>query len=269
MENYSKFINENYNKHFKWNGYIDYTLLDNNASDDDIIKLCEKADKFGVKSVCVMPKHVKIAATTLEKSKVLVCTVISFPEGTNNLEQKIGETYKTLKDGADEVDMVLNYPILQGIEIPEINDIPINKIKKSFSTNKEFQFLISEVSELVDICHTVKNKEKDPVILKVIVESGALTEEQTKLATIICIDSGADFIKTSTGKISVGAEANKIKVMKDVINDLHSKMKIKASGGVRTENQIETFEQLGTNRFGMGWQSVDLLNGLDANGTGY
>ena len=116
MKNYKKFINsinENVNNMDKYNPMIDYTLLDNDASDEDIIELCEKAQDFGVKSVCVMPKHVSIAAEILADSDVLVCTVISFPEGVYTLEHKESETKETIKDGADEVDMVINYKFLK------------------------------------------------------------------------------------------------------------------------------------------------------------
>ena len=90
-------------------GKIDYTLLAPSATEDQIVELCEKAKVLGVKSVCVLPKMVKVAAEALEDSDVLVCTVISFPEGTNTPEQKLSETKMVIADGADEVDMVLNY----------------------------------------------------------------------------------------------------------------------------------------------------------------
>jgi len=234
---------------FKYNHMIDYTLLDNNVSDQDIIDLCEKADRYGVKSVCVMPKYVKIASSYLENSDVLVCTVVDFPDGNNKVISKIEETIRVIEDGADEVDMVLNYNMLK-------NDGDKNELTK-------------EVSSLVNICHNNLNKKGQKVILKVIVESGILDEKQTELATIICDYANADFIKTSTGKVGIGAEYNKVKVMRDVIDRNNSKMEIKASGDVRTLEQIEKFINMGVSRFGMGFGSVDKLNGLDSKNTEY
>ena len=144
---------------FQYNDMIDYTLLEESATDQDIIELCEKADMLGVKSVCVLPKHVALAAKQLENSKVLVCTVVSFPEGTNTIKQKISETNQVISNGADEVDMVLNYHELQGKD-----------------HLYEVDCLVEEVSSLVDICHSSKNKNGESIILKVIVESGVLTE---------------------------------------------------------------------------------------------
>jgi deoxyribose-phosphate aldolase len=223
---------------------IDYTLLEESATDQDIIELCEKANMFGVKSVCVLPKHVALATKQLENSKVLVCTVISFPEGTNTIKQKISETNQVISNGADEVDMVLNYHELQGKD-----------------HLYEVDYLVEEVSTLVDICHSSKNKNGEPIILKVIVESGVLTEGETKIATDICLEAEADFIKTSTGKLSVGAELNKIKVMYDTIKNVNSDMRIKASGGVRTTEQINSMLGM-VDRFGMGYAAVDKLNNL-------
>jgi deoxyribose-phosphate aldolase len=223
---------------------IDYTLLEESATDQDIIELCEKANMFGVKSVCVLPKNVSLATKQLENSKVLVCTVISFPEGTNTIKQKISETNQVISNGADEVDMVLNYHELQGKD-----------------HLYEVDYLVEEVSTLVDICHSSKNKNGEPIILKVIVESGVLTEGETKIATDICLEAEADFIKTSTGKVSIGAELNKIKVMYDTIKNVNSDMRIKASGGVRTTEQINSMLGM-VDRFGMGYVAVDKLNNL-------
>ena len=234
---------------FQYNDMIDYTLLEESATDQDIIELCEKANMLSVKSVCVLPKHVALSAKQLENSKVLVCTVISFPEGTNTIKQKISETNQVISNGADEVDMVLNYHELQGKD-----------------HLYEVDYLVEEVSSLVDICHSSKNKNGESIILKVIVESGVLTEGETKIATDICLEADADFIKTSTGKVSVGAELNKIKVMYDTIKNVNSDMRIKASGGVRTAEQINSMLDM-VDRFGMGYAAVDKLNNLTVDNT--
>ncbi len=242
IKKYIQFIKES--TMFQYNNMIDYTLLEESATDQDIIELCEKANMFGVKSVCVLPKHVSLATKQLENSKVLVCTVISFPEGKNTIKQKISETNQVISNGADEVDVVLNYHELQGKD-----------------HLYEVDYLVEEVSTLVDICHSSKNKNGELIILKVIVESGVLTEGETKIATDICLEAEADFIKTSTGKLSVGAELNKIKVMYDTIKNVNSDMRIKASGGVRTTEQINSMLGM-VDRFGMGYAAVDKLNNL-------
>ena len=268
LGNYDEMMNDPLTEHQKkmeqYNPMIDYTLLNNDIPDDDIVELCEKAKKFEVKSVCVMPKYVRVAAKELKDSDVLVCTVISFPEGTNSLEQKEKETHQVITDGADEVDMVLDYQKLLA-----------NWDEEKYPTEMEHGLPIqiedelgTEVSALVDICHSAKNKENESVILKVIVESGNLTVEQTVFTTEICITAGVDFIKTSTGKVTIGAELDKIESMYNTIQDKDSDMKIKASGGVRDMNDLTTFGQY-VDRFGMGFGSVDTLNGLESDSEGY
>jgi len=236
-EYYNK-INESYDKMANINSMIDYTQLDPSATEDMIIELCKNADELGVKSVCVLPKMVSTAAEALADSKVLVCTVVSFPEGTDTPEQKLAECKQVIGDGADEVDMVITYSLL--------------------SDEENYAMLVEEVEALVDICHINRNKNGGFVILKVIVESGLLKEEETALATNICIEAGADFIKTSTGKVSVGAEVDKVKIMKDIINKEGSIMKIKASGGIRTISDVEKFLPY-VDRLGIGFAAVDEL----------
>lgn len=261
-EYYNK-INESYNKMANINSMIDYTQLDPTATDDMIIDLCKKADELGVKSVCVLPKMVSLAAEELADSNVLVCTVVSFPEGTDTPEQKLAECKQVIADGADEVDMVLNYPLIietsngfRNEEGKEVTFLP------PYSSPIELK-LINEVEALVDICHMNRNKNGGFVVLKVIVESGLLNEEETELATNICIEAGADFIKTSTGKVSVGAEVDKVKIMRDIINKEGSIMKIKASGGIRTISDVEKFLPY-VDRLGIGFAAVDKMNGIDS-----
>lgn len=249
IKKYLEFIKENISgqKLTDINSMIDYTLLEESSTEEEIIELCSKADRLKVKSVCVLPKMVRTASEALKNSSVLVCTVISFPQGSNSVDQKISETKSVISNGADEVDMVLNYHLL--LDKNEDND----------------DILYNEVSSLVHICHDSRNKNGQPVILKVIVESGALSEDQTKEATKICLKCDADFIKTSTGKITVGAELNKIQAMYNTIRESGKSMKIKASGGVRDMNQINQFMPY-VDRFGMGFGSVDKINNLIPNG---
>ena len=269
IKNYIQFIKEN--TMFQYNDMIDYTLLEESATDQDIIELCEKANMLSVKSVCVLPKHVALAAKQLENSKVLVCTVVSFPNGTDSSSQKLDETKKVISDGADEVDMVLNYKLLKELYAKELD---INKPEGEDKWNETInQLTFDDVSPLVEECHSNTNKDGEPIILKVIVESGLLSDYETEEATHICMEAGADFIKTSTGKVPVGAEMNKIKIMYDTIKEYaltyginESDMKIKASGGVRTAEQINSMLGI-VDRFGMGYAAVDKLNNLTVDNT--
>lgn len=235
---------------------IDYTMLSPEATEEDIIGLCERAKDYDVATVCVLPKMVTVAKNELNDSTIGITTVISFPEGTDSAESKMSECRQAIDDGTDDIDMVLNYQQLKD----EWNDDAKNggdlEIYKS-------QMLVDEVKALVDICHS-NNK-----ILKVIVESGLLTEKQTEVATIICLKAGADFIKTSTGMISgPGAELDKIKIFYDTIKENDSDMLIKASGGIRTIEDIIKFSPY-VDRFGVGSGSVDNMMGNSVEESSY
>ena len=211
----------------------DYTLLDTSASDKEIIDLCEKAKKLNCFSVCIQPEKVKLAKQILRLSKVSVCTVISFPSGENTIEEKVLETIEAIQNGTDEIDVVINY-----------------KIKNNET------YLIEELNTLRKLCHANFNKSGQPITLKVIVESGIHTLEETAFFTKICIQTKVDFIKTSTGKVTIGAELDKVKVMHHEIQVANSTLKIKASGGLREIVQIETFLPY-VQRLGIGHQTVD------------
>jgi len=257
---YGKFLNKlNESATFQQNSdlvnKVDYTLLSPSATEDQILELCEKATNLGVKSVCVLPKMVSVAAEALSDSPVLVCTVISFPHGTDTTEQKLTETKKAIADGADECDMVLNYTDLKRM----VSNIP--------DGHDNLDNLINDVSTLVDECHNHTNKDGDEVVLKVIVESGLLDEDETEEATHICLDAGADFIKTSTGMVAVGAELDKVQIMRNIIDEEGSDMKIKASGAIRTMSDIQKFAPY-VDRFGVGFAAVDTIFGGQEKTTG-
>lgn len=212
---------------------IDYTLLDPVASEQEILDLCAKAIKLKVASVCITPDKVKIAKQALENSSVLVCTVVSFPSGENSIEEKVIETTQAILHGADEIDVVINY----------------KKIADE-------SYLLEELNTLHELCQVHKNKAGNPITLKVIVESGLHTLAETTFFTNVCIQTNVDFIKTSTGKVAVGAELEKVKVMHEAIQRATSTLKIKASGGLRDMQQIETFLPY-VHRLGIGHQTVD------------
>lgn len=212
---------------------IDYTLLDPAASEQEILDLCAKAIKLQVASVCITPDKVRIAKQELENSNVLVCTVVSFPHGENSIEEKALETTQAILHGADEIDVVIHY----------------KKIADK-------AYLTKELETLVEVCHAHRSKLQKPITLKVIVESGLHTIAETAFFTNVCIQTNVDFIKTSTGKVAVGAELEKVKVMHEAIQQATSTLKIKASGGLRDMQQIETFLPY-VQRLGIGHQTVD------------
>ncbi len=220
------------------NSLIDYTLLDLNATKMDLISLCLKAIKLGVASVCVYPKHVPIVSELLKGTNVLTCSVISFPKGNNTVEEKMRETEEAIINGADEIDLVLNYHLIADLD-----------------------YLKSELLAIVNCCTNIHSKIGQSITLKVIVESGLLSLEETGIVTQLCIDTKVDFIKTSTGKASVGAELSKVKMMYETIVSSNSNLKIKASGGIRTLEDISQYLPY-VNRLGIGYQSVDLLCGI-------
>ncbi len=212
---------------------IDYTLLDPAASEQEILDLCAKAIKLKVASVCITPDKVQIAKQALENTSVLVCTVVSFPTGENSIVEKVNETTQAILHGADEIDVVINY----------------KKIADE-------SYLLEELKTLRELCHAHTNKLGQPITLKVIVESGLHTIAETAFFTNLCIQTNVDFIKTSTGKVALGAELEKVKVMHEAIQRATSPLKIKASGGLRDMAQIETYLPY-VQRLGIGHQTVD------------
>lgn len=250
---YNNFINENNSlingvpieEIKKFNSITDYTELNPTATEDNILEITEKARMIEPKSICILPKMVRYSNGQLKDPNILICTVISFPGGTNMLEEKYNETKKALDDGADEIDMVLNYQLL----LEKWNSETLNVDE---NTHK---YLLDDIKQLSKLCHD------NNAILKVIVESGKLDISQTKYATQLCIDANADFIKTSTGKVDIGAELDKVKAMREIITENGSNLFIKASGGIRTIDDLRKFSPY-VDRFGIGYGSVDKINGL-------
>jgi len=197
----------------KYNNLIDFTILNDQASVDQIKEYCDIAKQYKFASVCVKPDNILYAKSFLEDSNVKVCTVISFPKGTDSTIEKIKECTKALSDGADEVDVVMNYTKLLKKEEDAVEDIT------------------TELRELTELTHS------EGKIIKVIIESGILTFDQIRTVCECCVEAGVDFVKTSTGYAKVGAELDKVKFMRKILPDY---IKIKASGGIRT---IETIEE--------------------------
>lgn len=213
------------------NKYIDHTLLKPTATKEAIITLCSEAKDHEFFSVCVNSCYVKLAAKTLKKSNVKVCSVIGFPLGAMSTKAKVCETKKALKDGADEIDMVLNVGWL-----------------KSKDYNKVFK----------DIKAVKKVMPKKT--LKVILETCFLDSDEITKASELALKAKADFIKTSTGFGTGGATPEAVKLMKTVAGD---KMKIKASGGIRDAKTAQQYIDLGVERLGTS-SGIAIVNGTQS-----
>ncbi len=202
----------------KYNKLIDHTLLKQDASPEQIVKLCEEAKEFDFMSVCVNPAYVPLAANCLEGSDVKVCTVIGFPLGMNLTKTKVEEAELCIKQGADEIDMVINVGMLKAGHDDYV---------------KEEIRLLKEVA--------------GSRILKVIIETCLLTDEEKVRACQLSKEAGADFVKTSTGFSTGGATAHDVALMRATVGP---DMGVKASGGVRTHEDLIAMVEAGANRIG-------------------
>lgn len=213
----------------KLNKYIDHTLLKPTATKQDIIQLCEEAKQYKFFSVCVNSCHVKLAKEQLTDSDVKVCSVVGFPLGAMSTEAKFFEAKQALKDGADEIDMVINIGLLKSMDFDAVWK-DIEAIKKLMPNH----------------------------VLKVILETCYLEELEIIKASELAIQSGADFIKTSTGFGSGGATLHDVKLMKIVAE--HCNTKIKASGGIRDYETAMEYINLGVERLGVS-SGIAIMNG--------
>ncbi len=199
---------------------IDHTLLKPEAAQADVARLCEEARKFEFASVCVNPHWVRLACELLAGSTVRVCTVVGFPLGANEAQTKIAEADLALSRGAKELDMVQNVGALR---------------------SRDFHLVHKEIADLADIAHSFG------AILKVILETCLLTQEQKIAASRLAADAQADFVKTSTGFSTGGATVEDVRLMRSTVGD---KMGVKASGGVRTLDALRQMVLAGANRIG-------------------
>ena len=198
--------------------YIDYTLLKATATPADIEKLCKEALEYGFYSVCVNSGYVPLVAEQLKGSKVNVCTVVGFPLGAMSTQAKLYETSVALSQGAQEIDMVLNVGL----------------------------FLSGNVAKVLDEIALLKQETGDRV-LKVIIETCYLNDEQKRLASQVCVDAGADFVKTSTGFGTGGATLADVQLIREIVGN---RAKIKASGGIRDKQTALQYISLGVDRIG-------------------
>ena len=196
---------------------VDHTLLSQGATWNEIKEICDDAVQYGCASVCILPSYVKKAKEYL-KDKMKICTVIGFPNGYNTTSVKCFEAEDAVKNGADEIDMVINIGWLK---------------------DKKYEKLLSEIKAVKESCQGKT--------LKVIIETCLLTEEEKVKMCEIISDSGADFIKTSTGFSTGGATREDIKLFK---KNIKNGLKIKAAGGIASLKDAEDMVALGAERLG-------------------
>lgn len=208
--------------------YIDHTNLKVDATMEDIEKLCREAAQYHFASVCVHPYYVPFAKKILEKTTVAVGTVVGFPLGMNTKEVKVYEAIEAVNEGADEIDMVINIGALK---------------------DKDYEYVKEEIEEVRDAI--------DGKVLKVIIETSALTKEEIIKMTEMCNETYVHFIKTSTGFGSAGAKEEDIKTIMEHKNEI---LEVKASGGIRTEEDIKNFIKLGVSRIGTS-SAIEIMKG--------
>ena len=198
--------------------YIDHTLLKPSATTENIIQLCKEAKKYNFFAVCVNESFVGLAKRELANSNIKIVAVVGFPLGATSPSIKVLETKTCINNGADEIDMVINVGMLK---------------------SKDFKYVENEIL-------AVKNEVGNRV-LKVIIETCYLTNEEKKTACKLAMNAGADFVKTSTGFGSNGATTIDILLMKEVVNE---QLKIKASGGISDKETALNFISMGVSRIG-------------------
>ena len=200
--------------------YIDHTLLKPTATISEIEKLCQEAIEYGFAAVCVPPLYVKKSKEFLSGSNVKLATVIGFPFGYSAIEAKVAEIVLAIVDGADELDFVVN----------------ISAIK-----NGDWEFLANEINTVMPI---INNKEK---VIKVIIESGILTDDEIIKCCDIYGAAGVDYVKTSTGYAEKGASIYAVDLIRTHLAD---SIKIKASGGIKSFSFAKELLNAGANRLG-------------------
>lgn len=212
---------------------IDHTLLKQDATKEQVEKICAEAKEYTFASVCVNPTWVKISAELLTGTPVKVCTVIGFPLGASTPETKAFETTDAINNGAGEIDMVLNVGALKSQDL--------DLVKRDIEA--------------------VVNAAKGKAIVKVILETCLLTKEEIKVASKLSKDAGADFVKTSTGFSTGGATFEDVALMREVVGP---DLGVKASGGVRSLEDVQKMIEAGATRIGAS-SGVQIMQGLTSN----
>lgn len=202
----------------KYNKYIDHTNLKQDATSADIEKLIEEAKTYDFMSVCINPYYVPFAAKLLQDSDVKVCTVIGFPLGATSTASKAFEAAEAIRQGADEVDMVINVGALKA---------------------HDDEAVYQDIKAVVDV--------SGKALVKVIIETCLLTDAEKVRACELALKAGADFVKTSTGFSTGGATVHDVALMKQTVQD---RCLVKASGGIHTKKEMLALIEAGASRIG-------------------
>ena len=201
-----------------YNKMIDHTVLKADTPLETVKRICDEAMEYGFASVCINPCHVAYCADYLKDSDVNVCTVIGFPLGANTSAVKAFETKDAIANGADEIDMVMNIGALK---------------------DKNYDLVRNDVKAVVEAANGT--------LVKVILETCLLTEDEIKKACELCVEAKADYVKTSTGFSTRGATIEDVRIMKAAVQ---GKAKVKAAGGVRTHEDMVKIVEAGADRIG-------------------
>ena len=201
-----------------YNKMIDHTVLKADTPLETVKRICDEAMEYGFASVCINPCHVAYCADYLKDSDVNVCTVIGFPLGANTSAVKAFETKDAIANGADEIDMVMNIGALK---------------------DKNYDLVRDDVKAVVEAANGT--------LVKVILETCLLTEDEIKKACELCVEAKADYVKTSTGFSTRGATIEDVQIMKAAVQ---GKAKVKAAGGVRTHEDMVKIVEAGEDRIG-------------------
>lgn len=201
-----------------YNKMIDHTVLKADTPLETVKRICDEAMEYGFASVCINPCHVAYCADYLKDSDVNVCTVIGFPLGANTSAVKAFETKDAIANGADEIDMVMNIGALK---------------------DKNYDLVRDDVKAVVEAANGT--------LVKVILETCLLTEDEIKKACELCVEAKADYVKTSTGFSTRGATIEDVQIMKAAVQ---GKAKVKAAGGVRTPEDMVKIVAAGADRIG-------------------
>ena len=214
--------------------YIDHTLLGPTATSDGVERLCAEAVELGVTAVCVDLRHAGLARERLVGSPVKLCVVIGFPQGMTTAAVKAFEAQQAVTCGADEIDMV----------------IPVGALKEG-----DFEAVRADVAA---VC-VVARRAGHPVVVKVILETCFLTDDEKRKGAELAVQAGADYVKTSTGFGSAGATTADVALLRRVVGP---KVGVKAAGGIRDTATAIAMIQAGASRIGAS-RTADILSGLD------
>ncbi len=220
---------------------IDHTVLKPETTADDVKSLCEEARTYCFASVCVNPCYVPLAAERLRDAASAVCTVLGFPFGASRSPVKAAEAEQAYRDGADELDMVLNVGFLKSGLYDEVE------------------------ADIRAVVEAARYASGGRALVKVILETALLTDEEKVVACVLAQNADADFVKTSTGFSTGGASAGDVALMRRVVGD---RMGVKASGGIRSLEDARTMVAHGATRIGAS-ASVAIVQGSASGGEGY